>query len=160
MVRKLRPFSFLLLFSIRLMSQNWVWDTLVPSDYQLSLAKDGYHHIYCYRVPNSNQNTPMQTDTILCKYSDNGHLLWKKYMPSTIELIKAVCSPDSSIYLLGTFPNTLSISSFTATTKGDYDICLLKFDGSGNLLWLRQIGSRYHDYATDICMNGTDIVVT
>jgi hypothetical protein len=155
----------LLFFVFRVSSQAWTWDTVVSGRAQgAHIFRDNYNNVYTIWEEFSLSTVPPNltpNDTILSKYTDSGQLLWKLVMPNNVKLVTGVCSPDSSVYLLGSFPGTLHLGSYTATSNGGTDACLLKFDSNGALQWFEVFGSTSHDWVGDkhLCMQGNNVVI-
>ncbi len=82
-------------------------------------------------------------DALLMKYDAGGSLLWTRtWGGASTENTNAVAvGPDGGIYVTG------GTNSFGA---GWYDVFLLKFDSSGNLLWQRTWGGASYDAGHDI----------
>lgn len=90
------------------------------------------------------------------KYSFNGNILWSRTLP------------DSSITGGSAHDVTIdSKGSVIVTGEGHYslngypDYATVKYDSSGNLLWVRFYDGGYEDYAEDVAVDDSDnIVVT
>jgi len=147
-------FSFLFFFScINTFSQTWTWDTLTSQKAGSKFAKDNFQHIYSYT----------RNDTILNKLTTSGVPLWKKTFPLNFKMSGVTCSADSSVYIVGTFSGSITFTgtNFTANfnSRGLADLCLLKISPSGNIIWATEAGSKGNDAATDVCMNGLDVII-
>ena len=55
---------------------------------------------------------------------------------------------DGSVYLSGGTTGSLSTPNL-----GDYDALLIKYDASGTLAWIRQLGTPLYDYARDVAVD-------
>lgn len=106
----------------------------------------------------SNLTSTGGTDYFLTKFDSSGNFVWAKDFLATATTSRASysISIDSSenIYLSGYFrlatdfdpgPGTTSI-----TSVGGNDMYILKLDSSGNLVWVKTIGSGGHDFAYSV----------
>lgn len=99
-------------------------------------------------------------DLILLKYTSSGVLLWSRQVGSVGSDAARGVAVDAggNVYLAGsTFGTLPGIGNVSA---GGEDLILLKYDGSGNLLWTRQVGSPSADRAFGVAVgSGGDILV-
>jgi hypothetical protein len=146
----LKFICLLLLTSTYVWGQNWKWDTLLNDKSSLKLCKDHFNNVYSYGLG----------DTVLKKVTSQGQLMWIKSFPPNFHIQSMTCSPDSSVYVVGVFDNTLSLGTYSAVSTGTTDIFIARLSDNGNLLWLESLGSKGVDWVGDVCMNGTDIAFT
>ena len=82
------------------------------------------------RIYNSSKFT---NDLFIIKYSNNGSVKWNKTWGGFSE--------DSGVSLTVDLSNDIYVTGYTSSFgNGSYNICLLKFDSSGNLLWNKTWG--------------------
>src|SRR5688572_16869938 len=120
----------------------------------------------------------------LVKYDASGNLLWATttggakaggwpYPPQpyyeVFALNKiAVNKTSGEVYMTGTYDSTSMTLGNTVLTNntldtGYYpqnDVFVVKYSTSGNVLWARSIGGARQDYASDIAVNNSHVVVT
>ncbi len=82
-------------------------------------------------------------NVFLVKYNSSGNVLWAKQaiIPSlNCNAMGNSVSTDNAgnVYLLGTFYDTLSFSSYSVTSPNSYSAFLAKYSGTGNVLWAKQ----------------------
>lgn len=87
-------------------------------------------------------------DALVLKYDPNGNLLWAKtWGGSADDYANGIAvDPNGDVYVTG------GTSSFGA---GWYDLFLLKFDPSGNLLWSETWGGSSYDEGHDISFDSS-----
>jgi hypothetical protein len=146
---KIAAFLFCLL-TVQLFSQNWTWDTIVAAQGNIRLSKAKFNHVYTYTRGGNEVR----------KYFDNGKFIFQINFPQNLRIKSITCSPDSSIYILALFTNTLTITSASVVSRGGDDICVVKLNQAGHLIWLTSAGSKSHDQAGDISMNGINFIFT
>ena len=91
-------------------------------------------------------------DVFLTKYDGAGNLLWSRQIGTTNN------EPDGgggvavdaagNAYITGGTDGSLG-----GPNAGDYDAFLTKYDGAGNLLWSRQIGTTACDRSNDVAVD-------
>src|SRR5687768_5756472 len=99
-------FQIILIHSLN--AQQWTWDTVLPTQRFLSLTKDHQQNVYTYHAaPAPNFTIYAPADTILTKYTADHKFIWRQHFTRNLKIRQVLCSPDSSIYLLAMFNNTL-----------------------------------------------------
>ncbi len=82
---------------------------------------------------------------ILLKFSSAGNLLWEKTWGGTYEAGQSVAvDPSGNVYVAG-YTNHFG--------AGNYDMLILKFDGSSGLLWSRTWGGPGNDQAFNVAID-------
>lgn len=82
---------------------------------------------------------------------------WLRWSPrpgidSDVENFNTIaCDPFGNTYLAVQFTGVLSIGSYSFQSNPIEDICILKYDSSGQFIWAKAIGSQYWDQ-----VNGMD----
>jgi hypothetical protein len=79
----------------------------------------------------------------VARYHPDGSLMWARCFPSGQYSSgqRVLMGPAATVYVLGRFNDSLSIDGQRMTSVGISDIFLCKFNISGTLEWMRQIGS-------------------
>ena len=119
------------------------------TSYLSDMDLDGNNDIYL-TVPAGGKINIMNSNTInsangyisfLIKTSSNGTLLWADTIGTDIGSI-AVEKNTGNMYFSGRFTGTLKVGSKTfSTAPNDYDICVVKYNGNGSVLWADVAGS-------------------
>jgi hypothetical protein len=93
-----------------------------------------------------------QPDIFLARYDASGKLLWARRSGGTGEDWgrEVVVDALGNIYLTGHFQGTATFDTTTLRSAGGRDIFLAKYDPSGNLLWIKQIGGSTDDIGRGI----------
>jgi gliding motility-associated-like protein len=103
-------------------------------------------HKHCYWLTKINANGVFQWAKTF------GHLPWDISAYKYIERDLAVCVDEKDgVYITGGYDSTRSFGNTTLTTKGGYDIFVLKYDSNGNYKWASSGGSRKDDWSNGIC---------
>jgi hypothetical protein len=68
---------------------------------------------------------------------------------------KSIVDNLNNIYIVGYFTGTISQDSYTFTTGTTSDAFIAKYDSSGTLLWMRQIGGTGNEEIRGIALNNT-----
>jgi hypothetical protein len=138
-------------------AQNWLWDTAI-SDHTgaIKLCKDPWNYIYSY---NPEAYVIPQNFTTIKKISPQGYELWQLDLPVTMQITSMTASIDSTIFLAGNFTGTFALGANTYISKAT-DVWIANYTSSGALLWCKTISSKKDDYFGEICMSGTDLVMT
>jgi hypothetical protein len=98
-----------------------------------------------------------EVDAFLLKYDSDGVLQWSKLIGTTAsEASSAVALDHDGRVYLGVRTTGVLAGSANA---GGVDTAILKFDGSGNLLWARQAGSTMDDLGLGIAVDASGTVV-
>jgi gliding motility-associated-like protein len=146
-------------------SGNFVWakayNTRDTKLKQLEVANDIIYFIaeYANTTPTSYVNAVDAT---------TGNNVWRKEFTPNIGGKTYISSLDLSpnkenLYIGCTFSGTADFNpnagiAFTLTSNGDKDICIVKIDTDGNLIWAKQIGGTTGEEITDIAIDPCDFV--
>ena len=99
-------------------------------------------------------------DVFIAKFDINGNAIWAKSAIGTAfssEVISGITTDNSgNCYVIGNSNSTtLSFDSFALTTAGNQDLFVVKYSGSGNVLWAKREGGTSSDRATYITTDNT-----
>jgi hypothetical protein len=65
---------------------------------------------------------------------------------------------DGNVYAVGYFSNTADFDpgagELNLTSNGDYDICMIKYNPAGQLLWAHSFGSGERDFGAAVSVDG------
>ena len=90
----------------------------------------------------------------LAKYDASGNVLWAKSAVNNVNGMSvgwSVCTDVfGNAYLTGYFLGAVSFGSYTLTSAGGYDIFLVKYDSSGNVLWAKSAGGTSSDAGSGV----------
>jgi len=93
------------------------------------------------------------SDIFLVKYDANGNVLWAKSAGGALKDIACSISTDNggNVYVTGFFGSpSISFGSYTYTNAGVFDIFLVKYDASGNVLWAKSAGGADYDVGLSV----------
>lgn len=98
-------------------------------------------------------------DVYVTKSDASGNLIWVKTFGGTSDDIGLSIAVDSSsnVYVSGSFRSTADLdpgaNTLSFTSSGGQDAFVSKFDSSGGLLWVRQMGGSTDDRARSIVLD-------
>jgi hypothetical protein len=83
-------------------------------------------------------------DAWLARYDGTGTPIWIRQKGTILDDEAHAAAPDGSggIYVAG-----FTSASFVPTNFGGRDVWFARYDGGGNILWIRQLGTLFDDYA-------------
>ncbi len=83
------------------------------------------------------------SDIFVAKFTPAGQLLWIRTAggPGTDHGHGVVTDGSGNVFLVGGFSGTASFGAFNLTDLGTRDVCIVKFDSAGNVVWARRAGS-------------------
>ncbi len=103
-------------------------------------------------------------DVFLLSLDSSGSFLWARALGGAGDDVSAGIATDrqGNTYTSGYFPGTVDFDPGPGTTnltsKGGYDVFLLKLDGSGDFLWAESLGGVSDDQGFDVAMDSLDNV--
>ena len=87
----------------------------------------------------------------IAKFNSLGVFAWcRSVNGGTSRGVAVVTDSNGDPYVTGWFNSNLVVGTNTFTTKGDYDIFLLKYSSGGVLQWGRTMGGKGYDYSTGL----------
>jgi hypothetical protein len=97
----------------------------------------------------------------LARFDNGGSCLWAKTIAGTLGTIVQDLSTDNngSIAIAGHFQGAGSFGNTNVNSLGSWDAFACKFDGNGEVTWLRTVGSGGDDYGTGIKCDSVGNVV-
>lgn len=130
-------------------------DTLWTRHYDLTVVDEAYDvttdHIGNIIVSGCIVNDSTNADIHIVKYAPDGNILWTR-----------TYSNGENVGEFGYGVAVDSKNSIIITGKAYYnwgDYITIKYDSSGNLLWLRTYDGRWEDYAQDVAVDDSDNVI-
>ncbi len=142
----------------------------MPGGYLNTMTVDGAGNIYFAGVF-SNSTLTIGTTTLTNAYfsTDDAFVvkcdaslnpIWVNLISGTEwESVDAMCIAKSGDLLVTGFFNsaTTTVGSATLSSNSNsYDFFLARYDGAGNLSWIKSAGGYYDDYTTDIATDASD----
>ena len=90
-------------------------------------------------------------DGFVLKLNSSGNILWTKlFGTSQLEFVNGMnVDANGNVYVCGTTPGTFAGN----VNSGGNDIFFVKYDSSGNLLLVKQMGSPMYDYAQGVAFD-------
>jgi hypothetical protein len=176
-VRIIFFFIILLIKSASLYSQSpgWLWAKTAVSngvDYINDVAIDAGGRILVTGGFENSSITFGSTvvsnagygDIFVAKYDASGNVLWATSAGGTDLDYGMGVTTDASgnVLVTGIYKSpTITFGTTVLTNSGDYDFFIVKYDGSGNVLWARSAGGPNMDYVNAIATNSAgDIIIT
>jgi len=93
-------------------------------------------------------------DIFIAKYNPNGDVLWAKSAEGIMNDLAVSVSTDDkgNVYVTGYFWSSITFGSTTLINAGtnSYDIFLVKYDSSGNVLWAKSAGGAGDDKTNSV----------
>jgi hypothetical protein len=92
----------------------------------------------------------------IAKYDSLGNVIWARTAGGTGGVVGNCITTDltGNIYVAGYFAaGSVSFDSFTINSAGGYDVCLVKYDSSGNALWARSAGGSSGDFCYGVSVD-------
>jgi hypothetical protein len=119
-----------------------------------SAAPDGSGGVYLsgFTVGNLVGTNAGFYDGWLARYDSAGNQLWvRQFGTSGLDRVYAVAADGSG----GAYVSGVTGGSFGGPSAGGYDPWLARFDGAGNQLWIRQIGTGSDETTFDAAPDGS-----
>jgi hypothetical protein len=135
---------------------NTIWTRQIgtpETDSAYGVAADGFGNIYLAgdTYGNLGSSNIGNGDAFVSKFHENGNLIWTKQIGSTGSDVGTRVAADrlGNVYIAGYTDGDLG-----EVNAGGIDTFLAKFDGEGNNLWTRQLGTISPDATDDLCVDG------
>lgn len=118
-------------------------------DISVSAAVDGRGNVFITGNTDGSLGGPSAglSDAFVMKFNDRGTLEWTRQIGTNSNEYSNGISADSlgHVYITGTTRGNIGGQNF-----GSDDVFVSKLDGAGNLLWSRQIGTRFRESSDGI----------
>jgi hypothetical protein len=152
-------------------SPDWLWANSAGGtgyDYGRSVTADDSGNVYVTGNFNS-ASLPFGTTTLMnanagshdifvTKYDENGNVLWAmRNGGSNNDYAQSIAVDDSgNVYVSGYFTSpTITFGTTTLLSAGSTDVFIVKYDGSGNVIWATGAGGSGGDYAQSIAADAS-----
>ncbi len=96
-------------------------------------------------------------DMYVVKYDNSGNVLWAKCADGSNSDRGEGIAVDASgnCYVTGEFGGKIAFGSVELSSNGDYDIYVVKYDSSGNVVWAKSTTGDKSDYGNEIAVDGS-----
>ncbi|PID28092.1 MAG: hypothetical protein CSB55_06140 [Candidatus Cloacimonadota bacterium] len=144
---------------------NWLWAKRAGSsryDYGKSIAVDDQGNLYITGSFYGNANFGNITlysagvsDIFIAKTDNNGNWLWAKRAGGTsYDYGKGIAVDDQgNLYITGYFKGTATFGSTNLTSKGNYDMFIIKSNNEGNFIRVKGAGGTNSDQGNAIAVD-------
>lgn len=97
-------------------------------------------------------------DIFIVKYDSNGNVIWAKSAGGTDydEANSLASDAEGNVYVTGNFNSTeITFGSITVqnANNGSYDLFIVKYDSSGNAVWVKSAGGSGYEKATSVSVD-------
>ncbi|MDO8629307.1 MAG: immunoglobulin domain-containing protein, partial [Phycisphaerales bacterium] len=94
-------------------------------------------------------------DLFLAKYDRAGQLLWVKQAGGSGDDVgfSVAAEPAGGVYVTGNFTGAANFAGVTLTSQGSNDVFVAKFDGAGNLDWVKSAGGLGDDNGYGVALD-------
>ncbi|HYV90806.1 MAG TPA: T9SS type A sorting domain-containing protein [Chitinophagales bacterium] len=102
------------------------------------------------------------SDMYVSKYDGAGNLLWAKNAGGHNASVARTIATDASgnVYVAGYFTDTILFDNQMFISGGSFDMYLVKYDGSGNMVWALTGSGTGADRAYSVITHGSYVYVT
>lgn len=89
------------------------------------------------------------------KFDPTGNLLWARGPDKGYSQYASAIAVDDfgNCYVTGQFAGTNTVGGINLASYGAYDVCLLKYDSNGKLLWAKQAGGNASDSGNSVAVD-------
>jgi hypothetical protein len=119
-----------------------------------AIANDQYGNSY---VTGFMRNASAQSVFFIMKMDPEGNIVWNRISTSTTvatnQNIDMLCDNSGNTYTSGTFSSSVTFGSSSISSAGLYDAFLLKYDASGQVVWVKSAGGVDNDYGDGLTID-------
>ena len=99
-------------------------------------------------------------DVFIAKYDRQGNVLWARSAGGTgDDYGRAITASSSGIVVVGSFVGAATFGATILQSSGQDDAFVAKYDGAGNLVWIRSFGGTSADYADSAGLGPDDSIL-
>ena len=138
----------------RAQTQQWIQQVgSVDSETIWSSAPDGSGGLYVGGATTGSLGGPNggSQDAWLARYDSLGNQVWIEQLGASSNEAAIASASDGAD---GVFVAGFTLGDLAAPNEGSTDVWLARYDGAGNQLWIRQLGTPQHDYVEDAMPDG------
>ena len=139
--------TLIALFCLPVFAQTYEWANIISPDYPFNpsllhtpVAVDNSGNPVCARIVNYHQlySSTVYGDIKLEKRNASGSLLWENTIYGKADVSELIVDADDNVICIGTYRDSLVIGTTTLVqTDPNQNSFILKTDGSGNFLWVK-----------------------
>jgi hypothetical protein len=90
-------------------------------------------------------------DGFVSRYNASGELMWAVQLAgSRFDYVNGVALDGTNVLVTGSFEENLLVGSTNLYSQGGVDVFVAKFNNSGGVVWLQQLGGSGYDSASSI----------
>jgi hypothetical protein len=113
-----------------------------------------------FTLTNTSSN---MSDMFIVKYDNLGNVLWAKSGggSSGDGGYSVTADGNGNIIMVGHFSSLITFDSFTLSSNGNFDMFIVKYDNTGNVIWAKSAGGTEYEIASSVTTdeNGNIFVV-
>ena len=96
-------------------------------------------------------------DMFIVKYDGSGNVIWAKSAGGSADDIGYGVAVDGggNSYVTGHYFGSVTFGTTTLTNTGSYDVFIVKYDATGNVVWAKNAGGSNYDYGYAIAVDGS-----
>ena len=135
---------------------NLLWTRLLGTgsdEVSYDVSADGLGNVYAsgYSAGSLGGANAGSYDAFLAKFDASGTSLWTRRIgTSTTDEARSISADGlGNVYISG-----LTSGNLVAGNAGDYDVFLSRYDASGSLIWVRQLGTSAWDESNGVSADG------
>ena len=104
-------------------------------------------------------NSPGNQNILISKLDGNGNFVWSRNIggPSSDISYAMTLDGDGNVYVAGSYADTVDfdpgVGISNLTSAGSWDAFLSKFDGDGNLIWVKSMGGVSYDSSNAVTVD-------
>ncbi len=100
-------------------------------------------------------------DVLIAKFNPAGTALWSQSYGTTAEQRgrSIATDPEDNVIVGGYFEDDVDFGGGTVQNNGGFDALLLKYDGSGNHLWSKAVGSGTNQLSEGLAVDGSGNII-
>ncbi|MBA4851473.1 SBBP repeat-containing protein [Emticicia sp. BO119] len=101
-------------------------------------------------------------DIFFTKYDNNGNFQWVQTAGASDYDIgqNLAIDGDGNIYITGTFFGTITFGTTSIASQGGRDFFITKYDGNGNIIWVKSAGGTSTEGSVGIAVDDTGVYIT
>ena len=103
------------------------------------------------------------TDVFIAKYAPSGTVLWAKNAGNsgTDKAIDITTNISNNIFISGNFnSSSITFGSTVLTNNGGYDMFVVKYASTGNVVWAKSVGNDQEESSNGIAANALNLYMT
>jgi gliding motility-associated-like protein len=153
---------------------NMLWTNQIDSAVLINICSDQFGNVIVFGIITANvqigafmlTRPANSSPYFLAKFAPSGSVIWALSAGNVIGGFGRTITTDiaGNIFITANFEatvETIGPYTFTNISPPYSDILIVKYDGSGNLIWAKSIGGQLSDFVSGICATDAgDIYIT